>query len=180
MTTLDDHGTHIMVCRRGGVMAGAKWRHNAFVRDLAMIAHEAGFNGVVHDGPVFTVGRRTRPADFLQSSARHPAGEAIDATIGADDVMGPDARELLKEDLYRPQLIIHPHLGFRPFAVTTGGAIGLKAWSVCGDWMRGLAARRIRERLPAGDAHGETMTAVARAFTRCITDQIRAWSGAVT
>lgn len=176
---LDDFGSHALVCNASGVLAGAKWRHDSFVRDLAHVSSSAGCKGRYHDGPCFTFGPKQRPCDLLQRpphlEARYPSGEGVDATIGLREVSGANERETEKQQKFAAQLRRHPQLGFQPFGVTLDGDIGTHANAVIATWCRTLAAQAAARKLPPGDPRGEVITAVARAFVRSTIFQLVQW-----
>ena len=174
---LDDFGDHILAgCRRCGPAAGATRRHNGLARAIADISSAAGFEGRIHDGPIFNFHSGLRPADVWQRNPLHAAGEAIDLTIGARSVHSVDVREEQKRAKYRTQLASHPHLAFTPLAIDLSGEIGRAAADLLARWAKRLAATRVMDGLSPGDARGELTAALARAFTRSITDQARAWA----
>jgi len=172
VATLDPHGDHFTVCRKAGPAAGAKWRHDNFARDMASISSEVGCDGRYHDGPVFTHGRRRRPADIME--AGHVC---IDFTFGARQVKPAGPREAAKVDKYADQMRLHPRLRFQAFAVDLDGEIGPGAAAVLGKWSRALATVRRRAGLPTGDPTADVAVAVGRAFARGHVAQAMAWLG---
>ena len=172
---LDDYGEHALCCRNSGVAAGIRYRHNATVRDLADLSAMFGQGGVYHDGPIFTFGRKQRPADWLEQDPRRPAGNANDFTMGCDSVRSAAAREQMKNDKYAPQLAFHPQLSFTPFGVTTRGTLGPAAQGKLALWIRSLAAESARLRLPTSQCRDMVLTSVARCITNAVVDQIAQW-----
>ena len=71
----------------------------------------------LHDGPVFDDGSKRRPADWMESSARYPAGLCWDF-----------ARERMKHEKFDRQVAVHNGLGFKAFATDLDGGMGDKAW----------------------------------------------------
>jgi hypothetical protein len=175
-SVLDNHGHHIAVCDRSGVLAGCKYRHDAIARDQAVVSNASGMGGQYHDGPIFRFGRKQRPADFLQKHPRYPRGEAVDITVGLAEVNCAAQREADKVKKFACQLSIHPELGFRPFGASTDGDIGPCANSLVVDWSRLLGRRRTDLRLPVASPHSVIVTAVARAFARAMIFQAVQWT----
>jgi hypothetical protein len=177
-TTFDDFGAHILVCRKSGPLASIKTKHNTVVHDLAAVSNGCGLDGRYHDGPIFTFGPKCRPADLLQRHPypnRFPEGECIDFTSGLTSVRSADQRETDKNLKYEAQLALHPHYGFRTFAVTDDGNIGTQANSLLVDWTRRLVSRMNALQHPPCDARGEVTIAVSRAFTRATISQFVHW-----
>jgi hypothetical protein len=167
----DAFGEHLLCCPRAGVLAGAKRRHDAVVRALADVSFAAGCEGRYHDGPVFTFGRRLRPADLMQRAPGFPAGLCVDFTVGSRQVAGAAAREAFKARKFAAAIAAHPHLGFAAFGADLSGELGPSAEALVGGWCRALAAQRAHARVPLGDVRGEVTVAVARAFTRAAAEQ---------
>ena len=170
--TLDSYGDHLTACRRGGPSAGAKWRHDTFARDLALISRAVGRGGHYHDGPVFDFGRRRRPADIMEDG-----NLCIDFAIGARRVQPVGPREAAKLAKYADQLRTHPGLRFQPFAVDHDGEVGPGAAATIAGWSRSLADVRRRARVPDGDPTTDVVVAVGRAFTRGLVAQAISWLG---
>lgn len=84
----------VVSCRRSGPLACIKTKHDQIVRRLAQVSNISGRRGRYHDGPIFTFGRKSRPADLLQdhvNMARFPEGECVDFTAGLVSVRSADA-----------------------------------------------------------------------------------------
>jgi hypothetical protein len=144
------------------------------VRRLADVSAFCGRGGSYHDGPVFSWGAESRPADFLQQAPAYPAGLCVDATIGLRSALSVSERERAKRAKYAPQLAGHPHLGFAVFAVDSAGAMGREADGIVGDWTRSLAHTRSAVGMPAGDARAEVLGRTAR--VRVMVSQTLAWA----
>ena len=169
---LDPHGDHFTACLKAGLAAGAKWRHDNFARDLARISWAVGCGGHYHDGPVFVLGKRRRPADFLERGYR-----CVDVTLGVWYIMTAAGREAEKIAKYADQMRVHPDLQFVPFAVDLDGEVGPSAASILAEWSQALATVRRRARVPIGDPTADVTVAVGRAFTRGLCAQVTAWLG---
>jgi len=117
-----------------------------------------------HDGPIFDNGSKLRPADLLEMCRCHPAGCAIDVTIGSAVVSSAEARETHKSDFYRSQVAAHKGLEFAPFAADSSGMLGPRAIKRMRDWSISLVALRSATRVPAGSPALEVDTAVGVAF----------------
>jgi hypothetical protein len=169
---LDDAGEHVAVCLRGGPAAGVKRRHDNVVRSLVAVASACGREARYHDCPIFTFGKDSRPADWLE------AGHVChDLVIGARSVQQAPLRERDKVRKYAPQMALNPHLKFRPFGVEYGGEIGPAAATTVAEWARSLAAARTIAGLPVGNPTGDVRVAVGRAFVRASIAQVHAWAG---
>jgi hypothetical protein len=169
--SLDDEGEHVAACQKGGPLAGAKKRHDDVARALAHISAECGRDGRYHDGPVFSFGQKSRPADWIEGNMCH------DLNQGARRVMTVANREKGKVAKYAEQMRLHPHLMFRPFAVDNGGEVGPQAAQTMGEWARSLAAARKTAGFPTGNPSADVCVAVGRAFVRAAVAQVYAWAG---
>jgi hypothetical protein len=178
MSSLDDFGVHITTCRRSGPLACNKTKHDQIVRRLADVSAKVGRNGRYHDGPIFTFGRKSRPADFLQNHVnfnRYPEGECVDFTSGLSSVRLADGREADKWRKYAPQFAFRPEYAFRTFGATHEGDVGPQAQSLLADWCLSLASRLATLRHPPCDVRGEIFVSVARSFTRATINQFVQW-----
>lgn len=177
-TCLDEDGDHARCCRRQRRGDGCIPLHNGVVRGLAAIARDAGRDAQYHGGPVFTWGRKSAPADWMERDPRFPVGLCCDFTLGAASIASAEAREAAKVAKYAPQLRAHPHLGFAPFAVTNDGEIGGGAEDLCRTWARSLSARQAAAGIPVGAPVEEIFIAVSRTIVREIIDlTVRFFSG---
>lgn len=170
-SSLDDLGDHITACPSAGPMAGAKARHDALTRELARISAAVGRDGAYHDGLPFQFGSRLRPADFMELGH-----VCVDVSIGARQVLTAAAREAGKRRKYAPHMAVNPSLVFQPFCIDLDGDVGPETAQLMASWAAALAAVRRRAGVPPGDPRGDVNVAVARAFTRGMTSQIRTWS----
>ena len=175
---LDDFGRHIHACSASGPLAGAQWRHNLFVRDIAAISAASGCEGRYHDTPIFDFGPKQRPADMLERAeqpSRHPEGLAIDVTIGAPEARSAPDREADKRIKFRDQLRMNTRLSFAPFGITVDGDVGPEAHARIARWARTLATRCAALHVPPGDPLTEVTSEVSRAFTRALISQLVHW-----
>lgn len=169
---LDAHGEHIAACASSGPTAGAKWRHDALARDLAHISNACGRDGRYHDGPLFSFGPKSRPADLLELGHI-----CIDVTIGSRRVASVTNRERDKSRKYAPQMALHPHLRFRPLAIDHDGDIGPEGTRLLREWSKSLAVLRSTAGCTPGDPFTDVTAAAGRAFARGLVAQARAWLG---
>ena len=178
---LDDFGQHALVCPKGGIRAGGKRRHDECARGLAAVSAMSGSGGRYHDGPVFTWGPKTRPADFMdkEGSPQHPEGRCVDFTCGLRERGLPTERELAKVAKYRAQMAAHPHLSFAPFGADLCGELGPSAGGILASWARTMGAARALAGIPAGNTYGEVMVAACRVITRALTDQMVQWASPI-
>ena len=168
---LDDHGEHLM----GGCRAApgkALFRHNAFCREAVEIDRMCGGVSALHDGPVFDDGSKRRPADWMESSARYPAGLCWDFTCGVLRVAGAVARERMKHEKFDRQVAAHDGLGFRAFATDLDGGMGDEAWVLVGEWVRRYAVILARQGERVVSAKQEVLARVGRAFCRAYANQV--------
>jgi hypothetical protein len=175
---LDDFGHHIVVCRKSGALAGNKAKHDQVVRRLADVSAVAGRRGRYHDGPIFTFGRKSRPADILQDHvnlSRFFNGECVDFTSGLVQVRTADQREADKWAKYKPQFALLTSYAFRTFGATHDGDVGPQAQSLLADWCVALANRLTALRHPPTDVSGEVVVSVSRSFTRATVNQFAQW-----
>ena len=168
---LDDHGEHLL----GGCRAApgkALFRHNAFCREAVEIDRMCGGVSALHDGPVFDDGSKRRPADWMESSARYPAGLCWDFTCGVLRVAGAVARERMKHEKFDGQVAAHNGLGFRAFATDLDGGMGDEAWALVGEWVRRYAVILARQGERVVSAKQEVLARVGRAFCRAYANQV--------
>ncbi len=172
----DEAGEHIGACSKSGPAAGAKWRHDSLVRALADVSRLSGRGGAYHDGPVFDLGARRRPADFMERGGpAAPAGLCVDVTVVGGGVAAARRAEAAKTASYAPQMRLHPHLRFAPFGVASDGSVGVEAHRMLAMWTRSLCALRARDGEPAGSPRDDVEAAVGRAFVRVMIAQADAW-----
>lgn len=167
---------HALACTANTLQNGYTWAHNEFTRDMANISHYSGCGGRYHDGPIFPIGNKLRPADGLEDDPQHPAGRANDNTGGIRGVATADSRECVKRAKYGPLIALHKHLGFRAFGYDSAGVIGEDAYATICNWSRSLATLRTSHGEVVGDPRSEITTAVGRAFTRWLGQRVLGWS----
>lgn len=170
--TLDELAMHMSTCKSMYRVFSNKLRHDLWVKGLAEIARQAGFDAGVHDGPIFRVTgakgeSRLRPADWFEVDAdrkKHPAGVALDATIRSCDRNELEAEARKKREKYRTQLEARPDMGFVVFGATQNGDLCKDAEEVMTRWASRLRANRRDDGLPIGQPMEEVAAAVAFAF----------------
>jgi hypothetical protein len=166
---------HVYVCKKAGRRAGAKWRHDVIVSELAKVSEWAGCGGRYHDQAIFEEGPNGRPADFIEVEAGYPAGGARDVTMGLRRVMSANAREDEKRKKYVKQMMGVPLMNFKPLGFELSGQVGSSAWDIMQRWVKHRLHACARGGVPPGDVRAEVVCAVGRILTRSLGSQVAAW-----